>query len=94
MQKMTTAVRDKTAKIERKVKNTVLTIYRTYLSVLLYIKLQFSRHLSHKCYLFCRKGIIQISEILFDSKYGKIIIYYLYTQINNFILINHLSKMR
>ena len=94
MQNITSTVRNETAKIERKVKNTVLTILWTYLSVFLYILLHISQHSSHKCYLFCRKGIIQISEILFDSKYGKIIIYYLYTQINNFILINHLSKMR
>ena len=69
MQKMTSTVRDETAKIERKVKNDNLTVLWTYLSVkftIFYIKASI---ISHKFHQFCIKGSIKISKILFDSKY-------------------------
>ena len=69
MQKMTSTVRDETAKIERKVKNDDLTVLWTYLSVKFTIFYILGNILSHKCHLFCIKGIFKISKILFDSKY-------------------------
>ena len=69
MQKMTSTTRDKTAKIERKVKNGVFIALWKYLSIFLNFLHILVNILSHKCHLFCRKGSIQISEILFDLKY-------------------------
>ena len=65
---MTSTVRDKMAKIERKVKNGVFIVLWTYLSVIFNIFHIKVKILSHKCPQFCRIGSIQISEILFLLK--------------------------
>ena len=69
MQKMTSTVRDKTAKIERKVKkwrfHSIMDIFECHFYHISHIKVII---LSHKCPQFCRIGSIQISEILFLLK--------------------------
>ena len=58
MQKMTSTVRDKTAKIERKVKKWRFNlIMDTFEFVYVYIS-HINNIISHKCHLFCRKGSI------------------------------------
>ena len=92
---MTTAVRDKTAKIVRKAKNAVLNVLWMYLSLFLNIFHILWIFISRKYHRFCRKGKHKISEILFVSKYCKNILNLLHKHINHFIIYDNFysSKM-